>query len=84
MDDEVPALEARIVRFVVPERDVSDRHIIETIGQFRLLERLMPEVSVRIKMFRQPEASQETVGSQGYTATTRTLLSILTHSLPLY
>jgi hypothetical protein len=49
VDDEVPALEARIERFVIAEGDVGNGHVVESVGQFRFLEGLMPDVGVGIK-----------------------------------
>ncbi len=49
VDDEVPVLEARVEGFVVPERDVADGDVVETVGQFGFLEGLMPDVGVGIE-----------------------------------
>ena len=49
MDDEVPLLEARIVRVVIAEGDIGNGHVIEAIGELRLLEWLMPEIGVGVE-----------------------------------
>ena len=54
VNDKVPFVETRVVGFVVAEGDVRDRHVIKPIGEFGFLERLMPDVRIRIKQLRQP------------------------------
>lgn len=54
MDDEFPLLEPRVERAVVAERDVRNGHVEEGVGQAGFLERLPPDVRVRIQLLRQP------------------------------
>ena len=50
VNDEVPILEARVVRFVIAKGDVRDRHVVKTVGEPGFLERLMPDVRVRVEI----------------------------------
>ena len=53
VDEEVPALEARVERLVIAKGDVANGHVEAAVGKPGLLEGLVPDVGVGVEQFGQ-------------------------------
>ena len=51
VDDEVPLLEAKVVGFVIAERNISDRYVVVAIHESGFFKWLMPEIGVGVEQF---------------------------------